>query len=93
LAGEVKIQLELSFVLTLELLVILVPFIVAFIVLVCVVHACKRFTEGGAKSSQVTAQGIAKMLVDQAWEKRMKDNRSVIVKDFVSRIISSFHTL
>jgi hypothetical protein len=69
----------------------LVPFVVVLIVLVCVVQVCKRFAEGGAK----TAQDIAKMLVDQAREKRMKDNRSVIIKDFVmiTRIRSSFHSL
>ncbi|KAG0565124.1 hypothetical protein KC19_8G166700 [Ceratodon purpureus] len=52
-----------------------------------------RSAEGGVKSSQVSAQGLAKMLVDQAREKRTKDNTSVIVIDFVAKSRSAFHTL
>jgi protein phosphatase len=70
-----------------------VPFLVVLIVPVFVVQARERSAEGGVKSSQVTAQGIAKMLVDQAREKRTKDNTSVIVIDFVTKSRSSFHTL
>lgn len=45
------------------------------------------------KGSQASAQGIAKMLVDQAREKRTKDNTSVIILDFATKCKSSFHTL
>ncbi|KAG0556420.1 hypothetical protein KC19_11G052200 [Ceratodon purpureus] len=57
------------------------------------VEARERTVEGGVKSSQASAQGIAKMLVDQAREKRTKDNTSVVVIDFVTKSRSSFHTL
>lgn len=52
-----------------------------------------RIAEGGVKSSHSSAQGIAKLLVDQAREKRTKDNTSVIILDFASKSKSSFHTL
>ena len=68
------------------------PFLVALIVPVCV-QARERSAEGGVKSTQVTAQGIAKMLVDQAREKRTKDNTSIIVIDFAIKSRPSFHTL
>lgn len=56
-------------------------------------EARERTVEGGLKSAQASAQGIAKMLVDQAREKRTKDNTSVIVLDFAAKSRSSFHTL
>ena len=94
LAAEVKIQLEpSSSTLHWNFRVGLVPFLVVLIVRVCDVQARERSAEGGVKSSQVSAQGIAKMLVDQAREKRTKDNTSVIVIDFVTKSRSSFHTL
>lgn len=62
-------------------------------ILVCFFQARERTVEGGLKSSQASAQGIAKMLVDQAREKRTKDNTSVVVIDFATKSRSSFHTL
>jgi protein phosphatase len=57
-------------------------------------EARERTVEGGLKSSQASAQGIAKMLVDQARVKRTKDNTSVVIIDFASKLSrSSFHTL
>ncbi|XP_024356719.1 protein phosphatase 2C 70 isoform X2 [Physcomitrium patens] len=56
-------------------------------------EARDRVAEGGVKGSQASAQGIAKMLVDQAREKRTKDNTSVIILDFATKCKSSFHTL
>lgn len=62
-------------------------------VLVCTSQTRDRIAEGGVKSSHSSAQGIAKLLVDQAREKRTKDNTSVIILDFASKSKSSFHTL
>lgn len=60
---------------------------------VWVTQAREQTREGGVNSLQASAQGIAKMLVDQAREKRTKDNTSVIVIDFVAKSRSSFQTL
>lgn len=57
------------------------------------VQARERSPEGESRGPQLNAQGIAKMLVDQAREKRTKDNTSVIIIDFVSKCRPSFHTL
>lgn len=57
------------------------------------VQARERSPDGESRGPQLNAQGIAKMLVDQAREKRTKDNTSVIIIDFVSKCRPSFHTL
>ena len=62
-------------------------------IVVCFTQARERNVEGGVKSSQGSAQGMAKMLVDQAREKRTKDNTSVVVIDFATKSRSAFHTL
>lgn len=68
--------------------------ILVLIIPLYVVQARERTVEGGLKSSQASAQGIAKMLVDQARVKRTKDNTSVVIIDFASKLSrSSFHTL